>query len=457
MRPHFLTLLAFMCCGLGLAAQTHLSLPTCLETAVENNLSLRQTANNLTVSEVTVIQKKFAFLPSVAGGVSLSKSFGTSVDNFTQQIANSPLTGSPNLGASVALFQGMSKWNDLKAAQYSLEAADYSLEDLKNDIRLNVALAFFQVIFSEDQAKLAEERVALLGKQLEKAEAQLAAGVKTEGDVFAIRAQAATEKVNQVQQNNTYQRNLLNLLQAMNLDPMEPYILDRPDISAMETDPGLPSLESIRADAFANNPGLRARAMDALSKKYALSSTKATYYPTLSLSYGMGSFYSSNNRPVVRIDPGPNGTFIFVYGDPTPLDKQLSNNFGQNLSLNLNVPIFSNYNLKSAVVASRVRYENAILAEEIEGNDLFKAIQQAYWDYNAARAQLDATKEQIENVRKSYEYAELRHEAGMLDFYTLIDVLNTKTRAETSLFQARYDFVLKKKVVELYQGKTLQF
>lgn len=456
MRKSFLLLVIAWSMG-RLQGQESLSITRCIETAVENNLQLRQGSNQLAVQEITVIQQKFNFIPSVNAGISVGKSFGTTVDNFTQQIATSPYTGSPNLGATLDLFEGMSKWNNLKRAEYNLGASQYSVEDLKNDIRLNVATAFFQTLFAEDQVRLADERVKLVGQQLEKLNAQVAAGIKTEGDLLGVKAQLATEKSNRVQQSSLYKRNLLNLLQAMNLNGSMDYTLERPEIDPASVQVALLTVDAVFEDAIVNNPGLRAKAMDAMARKYGVSIAKSAYYPRLTLSYGMGSFYSSNNRPVERIEPGPGGTFVPVYGDPKALWTQMEENFGQSLNLGLSVPIFSNYNIKASVVSARVGYENALLAEEIERNDLFKAIQQAYLDAETALAQLEANKEQMENVNLAYEYAQARFEAGLMDFYTLMDFLNNKTRAEVAQVQSRYDFLLKQKILELYQGKPLNF
>jgi|GEM_PF-2316087 outer membrane protein len=440
-----------------LNAQNNLSLQGCLQAAVENNLQLRQGNNQLEINEVAWIQQKFAFLPSVNAGLSLGKSFGTFVDNFTQQIATSPYTGSPNLGATFSLFEGMAKWHSLKRSEYDLVAAKYSLEDLKNDIRLSVATAFFQTLYAEDQSSLAEQRLELLAQQLEKVEAQVAAGTKTQGDLVAIKAQIATEKSTLIQQKNAYRKSLLNLLQAMNFDTQKAYLLQRPNLDSLSTNVELPTTATIFADAVANNPGLRAKSMEVLSRKYGISAARALYFPRLVLSYGMGSFYSSNNRPILGVEPGPSGTIIPVYGDAKPLWTQMEENFGQSLNLGISVPLFSNFNIRSSVTAARVGHANALLAEENERNELFKAIEQAYLDADAAKAQLEANKEQLENATLAYSYAQARFEAGLMDFYTLMDFLNNKTRAEVARVQGQYDLLLKQKILELYKGTPFDF
>lgn len=439
------------------AAQKSLDLAQCVALAVDNNIQLRQSQNQVDIAEVNHLQQKFLFLPTVSGGLQVGRSFGTSVDNFTQQIATSPTTGSPNIGASINLFQGFLRWHNLRAAAHRLDAAAYTQQDLENDIRINTALAFFQVTFAQDQLALAQVRRDQLAQQLAKVEAQVQSGAKPEGDRYTVKAQLATEKSAVVLAENTYNRNLLDLLQVMNLDPADGYTLVRLDISTLLTDTVLAPVEEVIANAKAANPGIRAREMEALANKYAIQAARSAFYPTLSLSYGMGSFYSSNRRPVLRVEPGPNGTFVPVYGDPIALGTQLQDNYGQSLNLNLNVPIFTNYTYRRNLVVAKLNQNNAELAITLEEMELEKKIRLAHQDCRAAIAQLAAAREQVESAQTAYTYAEARAEAGMLDFYSLLEVLNAKTRAESALLQAQYDLLLKSKVLDLYQGLPLEF
>lgn len=455
--PLLLVLLCLLAGPAVRAQSTSLDLAQCVNLAVQNNLSLRQGQNQVSLAEVNHLQQKYLFLPSVSGGLQVNQAFGTTVDNFTQQIANSPRTGSPNLGASMMLFQGFSRWHNLNASENRLKAAAYTQQDLENDIRLNTALAFFQVMFAQDQLALAQVRKTQLDQQVAKVDAQVQSGSKTQGDLFSVKAQLASENSAVVQAENTFARNLLDLLQVMNLDPEAGYTIQRFDINAVLPDSVLPPIADVLANAKAANPGIRAREMEALSTKYAVKAARSAFMPTLQLQYGLGSFYSSNSRPIIGFEPGPGGMIDVVYGDPIRLGPQLENNFGQSLSFNLNVPIFSNYSTRRNVIVAQLNEDNANIAIDLEVIELEKKIRLAHQDCRAAVAQRAAAREQVGSAQAAYTYAEARNEAGMLDFYSLLEVLNAKTRAESALIQAQYDLLLKSKVLDLYQGIPLQF
>lgn len=438
-------------------AQTTLRLKNCIETAVENNLQAQLSSNSISSAEINYIQKKFDFLPSINANIPINKSFGKSADIYTQQIALSPWTSNPSLIATFTAFKGFSKWSELKNAEYGLLASKYSLENLKNDIRINTALAFFQVVFAEENLKIAQNRKALLTKQLEKAQHQFEAGAITEGDVFTVKSQLATESVNLITQENTYNRALLDLILSMNLNPQQSYEIEQPLIGEIEGIEAIPNLEDIYAEAKLSNPGIRNQEFKALSAKYAIISARAAFMPTLNISFGLASFYSSNARDQIGYRVNSQGFPEIVYGDRKPVMTQFNSNFSQTMSISLNVPIFNRYLNRQNYLTSKLNLENALLNVQITQNDLFKSIQQAHLDAKAASAKYEATLIQLESLREAYRYAEAKQNAGLMDFYTFIDVLNNLTKAEVDLVQARYDFVLKRKILDLYQGKELSF
>lgn len=439
-----------------LCAQTRLSFLQCLDLAVSNNVQVKISENSVSTAEVSYIQKKFDFLPNVSMSLPVNKSFGNSADIFTQQIAVSPWTSQPSLGASFVAFRGLSKWNELKNAQYTLSANQYSLEDLKNDIRLNTALAFFQVLFANDNLEIARTRLDLLEKQLVNAQKQVDAGAKTQGDVFTLQSQLAAERVNAVTLQNNYDRSLLDLILTLNLDPSEVYEIDRPDLINAEVEE-LEALDAVFQSARLSNPGVRQQEFRALAAKYAIRTASAAYFPTLNITFGLGSFYSSNAKETVLdtilFDIVP----LYTYGDQIPMWTQFSNNFGKTLSFSLTVPIFNRMQTRQGHRISKINYNTAELNVKAEELSLYRAIQQAHLDAKAADAKFAATLAQNESLNESLRFAQARYDAGMLDFLAYLEVLNNHTRAEIEQTQAQYDRILKRKILDLYQGKPLSF
>jgi outer membrane protein len=455
MKSIFCIGVLFLALSANVWAQKTLDLEQCLQTAVAQNLQVKLNENALEIAELTHVQKKFEFLPTVSASLPINSSFGKTADLYTQQIASSLTQSNPNLMATFVAFRGLSKWNDLKGAEYNHISSRYSLEDLKNDIRLNTALAFFQAVFASDNLKIARNRIALLEQQMEKLKSQIAAGTKTEGDFFTLKAQLATERVNEITQENAYNRGLLDLVLLLNLPTQDTYTLERPAI--LDTEVGaLEDAETIFESARLNNPGILKQEFKALSTKYAINTARAAYFPTLNLSGGFTSFYSSNAKPrtgYTIVDGFPS----FTYGDPTPAFQQLNSNFSKTIALNLSVPIFNRLATRQNYLISKVNYENAELNLQSEQLDLYKSITQAHLDAHAADAKYVASQDQMESIAESYRYAEARYNAGLLDHYAFMEVLNSKTKAEIEQLQSLYDRMLKRKILDLYEGKPIHF
>ena len=60
-------------------------------------------------------------------------------------------------------------------------------------------------------------------------------------------------------------------------------------------------------------------------------------------------------------------------------------------------------------------------------------------------------------LSEAQTFAQKRFDAGVIDFYVYMETVNNKTRAESELLQAKYDFIVKTKILDLYQGKPLTF
>ncbi|HHG84040.1 MAG TPA: TolC family protein [Bacteroidetes bacterium] len=445
-----------LCIATSLPAQTPLSLEQCLEIAVASNLQVRQSGNSVSIEKINLIRRKFDFLPGLSSSISGSKNFGRTVDNFTQAIAQSPVTLNMNLGASLTIFRGFSKWNELRKAENSVKAAVYSLEDLKNDVRLNVALAFFQTIFARDNRAIAQNNRDLLARQVKRNQELVKAGKRTEGDLYGIEAEFATAKASLVTAQNSFESARLNLLLSLDLDPRENFELVRPDLERLVLGTEVRSPEAIFDYARQNNPAMREQEMRLLASKFAMQSARSVYFPTLSLNYGAYSFYSSNARPLdsLRFVQGELHQF---FGPTTPFNNQFSNNLSHGISLSLNIPIFSNWAFRQTYNNAQINYDNSILQYQSQKNELLRDVMQAWQDATAAQSQFSANQEKLISLQKSYEYAEKKYEVGLLDFYTLKEILNQKIRAELELNQAKYDYVLKRKVLDLYEGKEMRF
>jgi outer membrane protein len=425
-----------------------ITLEKAISIALENNLQLRQSELSEQSSEASLLQSKMAYLPSINGNWSGSRSFGTTFDNVTfsrvQQATNNSFTG---LSGSITLFNGMSNYNNYKQNEFSMEAAKQATRKTENDVITNVALVYLQLLFDQENIRVSKDKLSILEQQLIRKQKEFDVGRATTADLYNLKSQIATEKLNLVNQENALLRDQMRFAQELLIDPFGTYEYEFPDPSQIMISADMTPLQDINTYALKHMPEMQEQEFRILSSQYSVRRAKSSYYPTLNLTGNLGSSYSSNGILDIQ-------TFRPVQ---TPYFEQLERNFNQSLSLQLNVPIFNRLNSRIQVRNASIAYHQAQLQYTITQNALSQKIQQAWLDVITAVNKYKAVKEQLMALDEAYKMSSARYEAGALDFYSFNESLNNKSKAESDLLQAKYDFLFKSKILDLYQGRKIKF
>jgi len=446
----FYCLILFLCpfCGWISAQAPRLTLEKAIEIAVENNLQIRQSEFGERTAHANLIQSKAAYLPSISANWSGTRSFGTTFDNVTfsrvQQATNNSFTG---ISASITLFNGLNNFNSYKQNEFTEEASRQATRKTENEVITNVALIYLQILFDLENIRVSQDKLKILDQQMERKEKEYAVGRAILAELFNLRAQIATEKLNLVNQENTLARDKLRLSQELMLDPFAEYTYVFPNAESIVMEVDMEPLQDINAYALKHMPEMQEQESRILAAQYGLRRARSAYYPSLNMNGNLGSSYSSNG--ILDIT-----TFRPV---KTPYFEQLDRNLNQAVSLQLNVPIFNRLNARNQVRNADIAYHQAQLQYTITQNGLSQKIQQAWLDVVAAVNKYHSVKEQLAALDQAFKMAESRYENGIMDFYSFNENLNNLTKAESDLLQARYDFLFKRKILDLYQGRPIKF
>jgi outer membrane protein len=233
----------------------------------------------------------------------------------------------------------------------------------------------------------------------------------------------------------------------MNLDPFDEYTILKPDLSVFRTENELPNIDSVYTYALTYMPEMQESMSRITSSTLSFKITQSSLFPTLTLSAGIFTNYTSNGV----FDPI---TFQVV---DVPYFTQLQDNISQSLSLNMSIPIFNRRTIYRNIKNAQLNVKLANVQLENTKNILVKKIQQAYQDAYASKNKFLVTQEQLSSLKLNYNNSKMRYENGILDLLSFNESLNNLTRAETELLQAQYDFIFKYKILDLYQGKEIKF
>jgi len=135
----------------------------------------------------------------------------------------------------------------------------------------------------------------------------------------------------------------------------------------------------------------------------------------------------------------------------------LEDNFSTGFRFNLSIPIFNRLTVRTAVTRAKLSLEQAELNRKRTLNTVTQKVQQAYLDVVTSGRQIDALEEQQEALNEAFRQTEVQYNNGRVDFYAYNEALINRQRARLELVQARYDYYLKRKVLDFYQGESISF
>ena len=453
-----------------LNAQKNWTLQECIEYAHEHNIQVKQQKLSTEINETTLKESKLDALPSLNAGASHNFSYGRALDETTYEYTENQEVQSSNfsVNSSVTLFQGFQKWNRIKQNKFLLKSELANLEQLKNDISLNVASAYLQILFNKELVEVSQNQLEITQQQIERTQKLVEAGSLARGSLLEIKSQAANEELNLVNAQNQLETSFLNLTQLLELDSIGNFDIVRPDFSEIDKDLPLKSVDSIFSAAAEVLPRVESAEYNLEAKEKALDVAKGGLSPSLSLSFAYGSRYSSirdkltgYNEETIPIGETVSGEGVIAtqrfptYSDYAFSD-QIQDNANTSIMLSLSIPIFNGLKANYSVDNARVSKLNAEYSLESTKNNLYKDIQSARSDALSAWKKYEAAKKTVKSMEESFKYTKQKFEVGLVNSVEYNTAKNNLTKAKSDLLQAKYEYIFKTRILDFYQGKQLE-
>ncbi|MFZ7182872.1 MAG: TolC family protein [Bacteroidota bacterium] len=461
--------------GLSLRAQQAWTLQQCIDHALSHNLQVRQSELSVDQNKSQVQQSTATLFPSVNGSASQSYFFGRSIDPFTNVFANQQITNNNfNLNASMSIFEGFQLMNTLRQSKLNYMASRADLDKIRNDIALNVATAYLQVLYNEDLVGVAEGQLESSRQQRDRAKRQYELGAIAQSGYLDLESQFATDDLNLVNARAQLAQSRLSLTQLLELDSVSNFQITRPDVLLPAWDATSASVEVVFNAAMTNQPEIRASEYRYLSAERGLSIARGTRYPRLSVSGNLNTNISSSAQEVtgfLALPPSIVESGFTSGGDTvysvvpnnviqtreTPFSKQFEDNLGKSVGFTLSVPIFNGWAARNNVTRARIGLEQARISREQTRKTLYKSVQQAVTDAHAASARYESGNRSLSALERSFEENRKRFEVGAISTYDFLLVQNNLARTRATALQNKYDFLFRLKVLDFYQGKPLSF
>jgi outer membrane protein len=415
------------------------TLAQCIDHALENNLSIKQSGLNVEQKEISLNSAENNRLPDVSGSAGQNFSFGRGLTADNTYANTNTTNTSFSVGASVPVFNGFQIKHNIELSKLDLAAATADLEKARDDIRVAVAQAYVQILYNMEILDVANSQVEIDSLQVVRLSEMAANGKASRAEVSAQEASLAQSRVSATQAANNVSLAVLDLTQLLELPSPEGFHIARPSVEGLET-AMLMNPEQIYAEAVEVKPSVKAEEIRLDQALKNIDLAKSSFLPSLSLSGGLGTnYYTSSGFPSAG------------FGD------QLKNNFSQYIGLNLNVPIFSRLNNRNQVRNARLSFSNQEIMLENTKKTLYKEIQQAYYNAVGSQAKYRSSTVAASSAEDAFELAQAKYENGKSGITEFNEAKARYMSAESDLVQARYEYLYQSKILDFYRGRDLDF
>jgi outer membrane protein len=412
-----------------------LTLQECVQIATTNNLEVKQGDFVMQRAGVNLRQAKGNMVPTLTGSINHALRTGRSIDPSTNEYVNQELRSADySLDANVTLFNGLRLLNALKSNQYAYEATKMEWQWSKDQLMLNVILAYLQILSSSDLLAQAKQQADVTQKQVDRLQLMNEQGAIKPSDLYDMQGLLADNKLNVVNNQNSLDAAKLALSQLMNVAFNKNLQIERLSIDQFDMNYSA-TPDSIYQIAVQQLSLIKAADLRTKSAEKAVASAKGSLFPSVGMGASLYTPYSSTQN-------------IKYY-------NQLSNNYNTAVGIGINIPILTNFRNRNQVSLAKINLKEAEYIEKTRSIQLKQSIEQDHFNMTAALNKYKALLDQVAAYTASFQAAEARFNAGASTSVDYLIAKNNMDRANVNLIIARYDFLLRTKILDFYQGKPL--
>lgn len=420
----------------GYSQEKKWTLSECIDYAVTHNIEVKQSDNQIQNLKVEKNTLRNSFLPNLNAGASQNFTFGRSLNQNNTYEDSNIQNSSFSVTTEIPIFAGFKRTASIAQNRFDLLAAEANRELIENNLSLNVAGAYFQILLNKEIYRIALEQIQLTKEQEACTQLLIENGKAAESQLYDVRAQLADDELTATEAKNSLRLAFLELAQLMELKGHERFDID--SLGREISVPDMLSPVNIYQYAVTCMPQIRQAYYTLQSKTKGIRIAKSRYYPTLSFAAGINTNYYDNGS-------GLGETFR----------RQLNNNMQKSLCFTISIPLFDRFSTRNQVRTARIDEDNARLSLENEKKQLYKDIEQAYTDAISAFEKYRSTTKAVAANQEAHRYAMEKYAAGKSTVFEYNEVKMKLANALSQQSQAKYTYLLKDRVLTFYSCSSL--
>jgi outer membrane protein len=443
-----LTLLIIACLLMSnsniVKAQETWSLQKCIDYALDNNILIKQQGLSVDYQKNQLTQAKSDRLPNLNGQIGNNYNYGRSLTYSNTYENTNSVSLSGYLGTEITLFKGFQLKNVIEQKDLDLRATVQELQKAKDDLVLNIAAMYLEILFAEELSGIDESQMEVTKQQIERTQKLVDAGSLARGSLLEVEAQLAREELQLVNDQNRTQLAYLGLYQFLELPMAQSFKIEKPVLPDLHTGSINFNSLTIFKNAVLTRPEILASQMRVESAKRQLDFAKGSRYPSLSFGANFYDNFNDNYKRMINNNP--------LDIEVIPFRNQLKNNKRYGFGLTLNIPVFNRFQIKNGISNAELQVADYEYRLQSSRNLLQKDIEQAYTNALAALKRYISSEKAVNSSAEAFRYAEEKFSVGMVTTVEYNQIKNNLTAAQSQLSQSKYEYIFRSKILDFYNG-----
>ena len=437
-----LTPLLLTAIGTAEAQQTW-TLQDCLDYALEHNLQLQQSRLTEAQDAEDVQLRRAALLPLLSFSTNQNASWrpwnqsfvNLSGGTMTSTSSEVNYNGSYGLNASWTVWNGGRNQKSLDKSKLTAEMAEYATAESANSIQEQITQYYVQILYLTEAVTVSERVLEASKLQRDRAREMVNVGSLARVDLMQLEAQVSQDEYNVVNARTQAENYKLRLKQLLELVGNDDFNIATPAIDDSRVLSIIPSKDDVYANAYSVRPEIQSGKLSIESAELDIDIARRGFYPSLSMSAGIGTSNSS--------------------GQHTALGEQWKRNLNNSIGLTLSVPIFDNRQNRTNVRKAKLSKQAADLSLQDTEQQLYREIESYWLNARNAQQQYMAAKANVESMQQSYDLVSEQFRLGLKNIVELTTGKNNLLQAEQQMLEAKYTALLNLAMLRFYQGEPI--
>lgn len=430
--------------SLTAVAQQKWTLRDCIDYAMQNNITLKQSLLKEQTATETRKQSQAALLPSL--NAQTNQNFGykpwmetgtTTISNGTldNKVTKSYYSSKYGLSASWTVWNGNQNHNQVKINKLAEEQAELTTLETANSIQEKISRLYIQILYTSEAISVNEQSLEASKKNEERGRLMVEVGSMSKAELAQLTAQRATDEYNIVEAKSNLANYKLQLKQLLEITGDQQFDIAIPATSDQQALSMIPTLNSVYETALAQRPEIKNAELAIEASDVQMKIAKAGHMPTVSISGGVNTSTSSNNSK--------------KWG------KQIKTNFDAAAGVGISIPLFDQRKTRTAVNKAHIQREQALLDMQSKQKKLYLDIETCWLDAHNNQEKFRAAQASVASQQASYDLLSEQFQLGLKNIVELMTGKANLLKAQQSRLQSKYSTILNQQLLKFYQGETL--